>query len=139
MNRILMIALALSSVSCWVDDELPPPCGVGNSPVEAVAPIVPAAADSQVCGSIVATLVVEEDGRVTNPVMARSQFKELHRRKVDSAAYESAVLTAVAKWRFPPVPSRCTKNITVGFQRLDSNGKSVAPESPEVHLPLETK
>ena len=139
MNRILIIALALSSVSCWVDDELPPPCGVGNSPLETVAPIVPAAADSQVCGSIVATLVVEEDGRVTNPVIARSQFKELDRGRVDRAAYESAVLTAVAKWRFPPVPSRCMKSITVDFQRLDTNGKSVAPESREVHRPLETK
>lgn len=47
--------------------------------METVAPIVPAATDSQVCGSIVATVVVEEDGRVTNPVIARSQFKELDR------------------------------------------------------------
>ena len=102
-------------------------------------PPSPAATDSQVCGSIVATIVVEEDGRVTNPVIARSQFKELDRGKVDIAAFESAVLTAVAKWRFPPVPSRCTMSITVDFQRLDSNGKGVAPESREVHLPLETK
>ena len=90
-----------------------------NSPVETVTPRVPAATDSQVRGSVVATVVVEKDGRVTGPVITHSQFKELDRGKVDSAAYESAVLTAVEKWRFPPVPSRCTKSITVDFQRLD--------------------
>ena len=118
MNRILMIAMALSIVSCRTGDEVPPPCGVGTIPVETVPPRVPAVSELQVRGSIVATVVVEEDGRVTNPVITRSQLEQLDRGKVDTAAYESAVLEAVEKWRFPPVPSRCAKKVTIDFRRL---------------------
>ncbi len=118
MNRILMTAMALSIVSCRTGDEVPPPCGAGSIPVETVSPRAPAVSELQVRGSIVATVVVEEDGRVTNPVITRSQLEQLDRGKVDTAAYESAVLIAVEKWRFSPVPSRCAKKITIDFRRL---------------------
>lgn len=119
MNRVLMLALALSSASCRAGEELPGPCQAASSPVESIALVVPAATEMQVRGSVVATVVVEEDGRVTNPVITRSQFEALDRGRVDNAAYERAALVAVAKWRFPPVPSRCTRKVTFDFQRLD--------------------
>ncbi len=105
MNRVLMLALALSSASCHAGEELPGPCQAASSPVESIAPVVPAATEMQVRGSVVATVVVE--------------FEALDRGRVDNAAYERAALVAVAKWRFPPVPSRCTRKVTFDFQRLD--------------------
>lgn len=114
-----MITLALSSASCRAGEELPGPCQGTSRPVESIAPVVPAATEMQVRGSVVATVVVEKDGRVTNPVIARSQLESLDRGRVDNAAYERAALVAVAKWRFPPVLSRCTRTVTFDFQRLD--------------------
>ncbi|WP_251282451.1 hypothetical protein, partial [Enterobacter hormaechei] len=61
MNRVLMLALALSSASCRAGEELPGPCQAASSPVESIAPVVPAATEMQVRGSVVATVVVEED------------------------------------------------------------------------------
>lgn len=78
MNRVLMLALALSSASCRAG-EAPGPCQAASSPVESIAPVVSAATEMQVRGSVVATVVVEEDGRVTNPVITRSQLEALDR------------------------------------------------------------
>ncbi|HIE1101148.1 MULTISPECIES: TonB family protein [Stenotrophomonas] len=119
MNRVLMLALALSSASCRADEELPGPCQGASSPVQSIAPTIPNATERQVRGSVVVSVVVEEDGRVTNPVITRSQLEGLDRGRDDNAAYEHAALVAVAKWRFPPVLSRCTRKVTFDFQRLD--------------------
>ncbi|WP_142807516.1 energy transducer TonB [Stenotrophomonas maltophilia] len=119
MNRVLLIALALSSASCRAGEELPGPCQDASRPVESIAPVVPAMTEMQVRGSVVVAVVVEEDGRVTNPVITGAQLEGLDRGRVDNAAYERAALIAVAKWRFPPVPSRCTRKVTFDFQRLD--------------------
>lgn len=74
MNRALMLALALSSASCRADEELPGRCQGASSPVESIAPAVPNATERQVRGSAVVSVVVEENERVTNPVITRSQL-----------------------------------------------------------------
>ncbi|PZS67841.1 hypothetical protein A7X75_16145 [Stenotrophomonas maltophilia] len=115
----LLIALALSSGSCRAGEELPKPCQDASSPVESIAPVVPATTEMQLRGSIVATVVVEENGQVTSPVITRSLLEGQDRGRGDNAAYERAVLIAVAKWRFPPLPFRCTRKVTFDFQRLE--------------------
>ncbi|WP_146268082.1 energy transducer TonB [Stenotrophomonas maltophilia] len=87
--------------------------------MESIAPVVPATTEMQLRGSIVATVVVEENGQVTSPVITRSLLEGQDRGRGDNAAYERAVLIAVAKWRFPPLPFRCTRKVTFDFQRLE--------------------
>ena len=117
--RLLIAILAVQCAACRADAGKPELCKSEFNPVTVVAPIIPIQLHVQVSGVIVASVMVEKDGSVTNPVIARAELVSLDRGKVSTSAYEQAVLTAAAQWRFPSSRSRCAREVTFEIQRSD--------------------
>jgi hypothetical protein len=105
--RIYISALALTIFAMPVNAGVAP-CKVKPLPRATGAPSLPATLHNEYEGFALVNFTVTKSGRVQTPRIVASEWKPIGHSGLVPKGYNEAILTAVAKWKYPLQKVACS-------------------------------
>jgi hypothetical protein len=92
-------------------------CDPSPQPISRAIPELPPKLHDTFEGHSVVQFVIGSDGQVHEPRIESSEWIAVGRAGPEPEGYESAILAAISKWRYPPREESCraTAQITIDF------------------------
>jgi hypothetical protein len=113
MQRDLLIAILLSlSTGCAADESFVL-CDPKLNPVNSIAPRLPVRLHNEYEGKVIVAYTIDKAGRVHKPFIISASWRPVGHSGKGPVGYNEALLTAVARWIYPPQHKPCRKETTV--------------------------
>lgn len=108
------LSLGIAMCACTLVEE-PPFCPTDLAPTVSVPPQLPARLHNEFSGTAKVAFVVSAEGKVQSPKVLSAQWHPIGSSSGQPFGYHEAILSAVAKWRYPSRREACRHEVPVAI------------------------